>query len=424
MHCGANIYSISMAMRRPNMLRFSSWIQDCLETISNNPNVTKLDKSIVHNVKLLKISEDIFSAFMFDDPSNMPDLPESRLRLMMSGFERQLEAWKKGAELNERNGTFPSMLISSILLTNIDSLLFQYYTIQIYLHEVALYDDHPPEDFVPPMRLSKVFSIHTLPGATGSFVEASAISIASAQGLLDILLNMDINSLRALPIGSFVRVIVALVILIKLYISSKSPTSKVGSVLDRKSIKLDFYLEAVSNKLIEATGQEQFRAPFTFLGIIMRLRMWHEGQKDHELFTIPQLNNDILPEYECWMPPVPKGEWDANFGKLSNGSNGTAYQKDWSWNIEPEPLKDMDLNDAAGLTLAPSMQADMVPTIDDIPYDYTENGHGYNETMLMDGFQYDTAPPDWVPSMDLPNLDHFSQTNFEWHIQGDNEPFI
>lgn len=102
----ANVHSVSMSMRRPNMLRYSSWLRECLDTITSNPEISELDQSLVGWVKLLKITEDIGTSFRFDDPGNMPDLSEARAQIMVGGFEKELEDWKKEFDVNGMNGRY------------------------------------------------------------------------------------------------------------------------------------------------------------------------------------------------------------------------------------------------------------------------------------------------------------------------------
>jgi predicted MarR family transcription regulator len=93
-------------MRRPNMLRFNKWINECLESVANSPRATKLDVYLVHWVRVTKIQEELGLSLSFDDPSNMADLAEPMVQLKVTGFEKALEAWKKSAEF-EVNGTIP-----------------------------------------------------------------------------------------------------------------------------------------------------------------------------------------------------------------------------------------------------------------------------------------------------------------------------
>lgn len=84
------------------MLRFSKWINDCLESVANNPRATRLDKNLVIWVRLLKIAEEIGTSHSFDDPSNMADIAEPSVQLKIASFQKSLEAWKRdsGPEIN------------------------------------------------------------------------------------------------------------------------------------------------------------------------------------------------------------------------------------------------------------------------------------------------------------------------------------
>ena len=81
-------------MRRPNMLRLNRWLSECLETLATHPAASKWDRRLVAWVKLFKITDDIGVSFSFEDPTNMPNLAESRIQIMMAGFEKALEVWK------------------------------------------------------------------------------------------------------------------------------------------------------------------------------------------------------------------------------------------------------------------------------------------------------------------------------------------
>jgi hypothetical protein len=80
------------------MLRFNKWLNDCLETVANNPRASKADRYLVQWVKLSKIQEELGLSLSFDDPSNMADLAEPAVQLKVTAFERSLDAWKKAAE--------------------------------------------------------------------------------------------------------------------------------------------------------------------------------------------------------------------------------------------------------------------------------------------------------------------------------------
>lgn len=102
-----------MSMRRPNMLRFNKWINECLESVANNPRAMKLDIYLVHWVRVTKIQDELGQSLSFDDPSNMANLAEPMVQLKVTGFEKTLEAWKKAAEF-EVNGAIPMIFRTSL----------------------------------------------------------------------------------------------------------------------------------------------------------------------------------------------------------------------------------------------------------------------------------------------------------------------
>ncbi len=234
----------------------------------------------------------------------------------------------------------------------------QYFHTQLFVHEIALHDDHPPEDFQPPFALPKVISIHTDLRASNSYIEAISDTISSAQSLLDILLTMDIEALRSLPIYNYVRMSYALIILVKLYISSKTPQSKIGAVLDPASLKVGIYLNSMIDKLIEAVGPKECRAPFTFLGMLMRLHGWYKSQEKEENFSLP-----IIPktEDECWLPPVPRVHWDPDAKKPAHENDVPFGPKhpDWQpYSIHAEALENMDFSETADIAADNQMAFD------------------------------------------------------------------
>ena len=113
---------------------------------------------------------------------------------------------------------------------------------------------------------------------------------------------MSMGELRSVPVLVYVRMVYAIIILTKIYISSKSPSSKIGSSFDKDSLKLGFYLEALIRKLMEASGPMECRAPLTFLGLLMWIRIWYTRQENDAVFS-PPTNLPIRSE-ACMIPPV------------------------------------------------------------------------------------------------------------------------
>lgn len=91
------------------MLRYNSWLSDCVDFLESTPDAISSDKILIGWVRLLIIAEEASTSLSFDDPGNMPSLSEHRVQLMLKSFEKRLDIWKDGigplARENGKNST-------------------------------------------------------------------------------------------------------------------------------------------------------------------------------------------------------------------------------------------------------------------------------------------------------------------------------
>lgn len=384
------------------MLRWSSWLDECLNTVGNNPSRCQNDRNLVAWVRLMKITEEIGTSFSFEDPSNMADMSDSRVRMIQSGLGKALSIWREEFG-DDVNGTIPPPFRESRLMT-VDAVMLQYHNSQLYLYEIALHFDHAPADFAPPYDLAKILSIHTVPGADTSFLFATTTIISSAHSLLEILLAMDIEALRSLPIANFVRMAYAVSLLVKLYISSKSPTSSIGALLDPESLNLGTYLSTLVDKLVAAVGQKECRAPYVFLGFLMRLYSWYKGQEKSAVFVQPYMTSNVD---QCWLPPMP-GEANFNLQASStyeatarDGALFNDHSENGGLQSYPRYEPDSEVND----NLLPS------DYFDGVNYDLDGDVFDIERYLAMDGMG--SASDDrqnWQLDMDMAS--HFEPQGF------------
>ncbi len=384
----------SIGMRRPNALRFNRWLGDCVDVIANNPAAPQSDMQLVAWVELLKITDEIGTAFLFDDPCNMPSIAEHRVQIMITGFEKKLEAWKVEFE-GVRNGK--SLEFSFFPYTSSDSCsestMMQYFHAQLYLHEIGLHDDHPPGKFMPPWTLPKIISIDINPQSAPGNVNCIAVSISSAHSLLDTLLGMSIETIRAIPLVNFVRSAYCMITLISIYISAKSPRSKIGAVISPESVRLDYYFNAIVEKLVQAVGPKEFRAPATFLGMIMRWQNWFEGQQNDQYFVPP---TDFPPVDVFWLPPVAQ-ERAKNSGMESGksssdgSSNFGSNDVDTKHTLTTDNFENMDLNSQTNIEMNYELPNE---------FQYNENERA-GSILPADtyGISYQNFA-DWIPAVD------------------------
>jgi hypothetical protein len=84
----------AMRLRRPNILLYNSWMEECLCLLQKSPILD--DKRIVAWVQLQRIADEANTAFGFDDASTSFSLSELRLQVILRIFERRMEDWRKG----------------------------------------------------------------------------------------------------------------------------------------------------------------------------------------------------------------------------------------------------------------------------------------------------------------------------------------
>ena len=91
--------SVSMSLRLPNMLRFSSWMAEGLNVLEKSPDAAPTDKRFVAWVKLQRIVEECGCAIALDDPydSNV-SLADRHVQTKLGACEKQLDAWRANNE--------------------------------------------------------------------------------------------------------------------------------------------------------------------------------------------------------------------------------------------------------------------------------------------------------------------------------------
>lgn len=81
------------------MIRFSPYLQECLDLISSSPLALSSDALLCHLVRYQHIMEDIGATFHMDDPAHEVVFNDVGTRRHVSFFESRFKAWA---------GTLPS----------------------------------------------------------------------------------------------------------------------------------------------------------------------------------------------------------------------------------------------------------------------------------------------------------------------------
>ena len=93
--------SVSMSLRLPNFLHFSTWMADCCEVLRKSLDAAPTDKRFVAWVQLQRVVEECGTNFALDSPDETVSLADERAQLMLQSYEKQLEAWRQHALGND-----------------------------------------------------------------------------------------------------------------------------------------------------------------------------------------------------------------------------------------------------------------------------------------------------------------------------------
>ncbi|KAI7261769.1 hypothetical protein KC345_g9659 [Hortaea werneckii] len=275
-----------------------AYVRECAEYLEQSKDSLPTDATLVVWSRLIMIAEEISVSFAYDDPGGIASIAELRTQLMHKDFQKRLMTWY---------GSVPARAMNP-------SLKMMYYTVRLYLHEIALHVDHSPNDFRAPYQMGTVHAYEGEEIPTGVLAETVAECIQCSHALLDTFLAMDHDSCRALPVFSFVRISYAAFILAKFCLSASHAGSRLGAVLNRSSLKAESYLDRAILHVREIVGPLRCRVPAIFLALLFKLRQWcmHpqmiEGPQETQS---PFLNGDTI-DFANDQPSrrnVPSGDW-------------------------------------------------------------------------------------------------------------------
>lgn len=304
---------VSLSLRRPNMLRVSSYIRECIDLLDQSPDALPTDRMLAHWARLSVIADEISTAFCYDDPGGEASITEIRTQLMLKDFEDKLARWYDALP-PEING----------------SLIIMYHSVRLYLHEIALHVDHSPEDFKAPYQMGGVQPLRAKDNEeppTHVLATCIADCISSSHALLDAFIGMEPSSLRALPVSAYVRVSFAAFVLAKLSLSAIHPSSRIGKILDRSTLKAESYMDRAVLHVRNVVGARRCRVPAIFLALLFKLRQWCMSPEMIEAAQnagVSEPYNELrsggtLPASEPKMVVVQKGN-DSGFGTGSTTS--------------------------------------------------------------------------------------------------------
>jgi hypothetical protein len=256
--CYAICVGVSISLRRPAMMRVTSYTRECVDYLESSPYAAPGDPLLVAWIRLWMIAEEIGLALSYDDPGDTASLFDTTTQLMVTAFEKKLTEWRHRYADTE----FASCL------------KIMYFTLRLFLHELALHIDHSPEDFKAPYQMGVIHPCGEREVPIKPVVGAIAELIASSHDLIDAFVDMGPEIARFQPIFVFVRVSFAAFVLAKLCLSAYSPQSRLASVIDRERLHAEPYVDKLILFVQDVVGPKGRHVPSLFLALLFKLRQW------------------------------------------------------------------------------------------------------------------------------------------------------
>jgi hypothetical protein len=254
-----------MSLRRPLLIRWSPYAEECVETLSTAPDALPTDKWLCLLVKGQHIAEDIGFEFSMDDPASQLSLTDHKTQYHLKAFERQLAEWEDSAT--------PEMLKKPIMKHTKGIL-------NLYMHEIAMHHNHNIDDFRPPFNATPIDGPPDPDFVTPAHVESLSTCMNSVHDAFDAFLSMDTKLLRALPTLFFVRNSYAAVALIKMYTAVSAQGSKFGKIIRTEDLKVDEYLDRLISTLQKTAEGGMCKVALKFSMIFNMIRQLHVRRND------------------------------------------------------------------------------------------------------------------------------------------------
>ncbi|TVY30380.1 Transcriptional regulator [Lachnellula hyalina] len=381
----------SMGLRRPNLIRWAPFMENCLEFFETSPDTLASDKLLCEWVRNQHISEEIGAQFAMDDPTAVVSIADSKVQFALKGFERDLEKW---------HGHIPNEARCA-------PLQIAHHVVNLYMHEVALHVDHNVDEFKPPFT-EDVFrgdAVHATDALTAVQISALSSCLTAIDGIFETFLRFNVETIRCLPIFNFIRVAYAVVVLIKMYFAATTPNSELGKVIDKDNMKVEQYLDDLVEVFRAAAADEKSRPAAKFFMVLIMLKTWFHRQREGKvahLSSPPRLASTLLTETA---PETP--------GDAIPRQKGKAVQKNGQQSFSPTNTPLQLLSEVA--TGNSRGQADNGSQYPGGLNEWQQPGQGFDMNQFNMPPGYMAMPPNFDPSLGL-DMGYTMGDNFEQAI--------
>ncbi|EON67375.1 hypothetical protein W97_06628 [Coniosporium apollinis CBS 100218] len=274
--------SITMALRRPILLRWTKYMDECIKALETSPDALLSDRALCQHVRTIHICEDVSVQFSMDDPNTEISISDAKVQYSIKTFENQLKDLSKHAP-------YDSM---------VPVIKYSEHVANLYIHEIALHHSSNLDSFGAGCPLSDSFSKGEQPSRVIGPAHVAALSecLSASHGILDTFLTLPYEVVNVLPTVFSVRAIYSLVCLIKMWVAVTNPASDMGTVIRKEDLRLEHYLGALR-------------------AIFGRIKERDEMSPHNKFVYVVGKLNDTFTQLKEGLPPNTKTPWSTSRGQ-------------------------------------------------------------------------------------------------------------
>lgn len=241
-------------------------MKECVDILETSPEASPSDKMFCQHIKIQHICEEIGVQFLMDDNTATVSITDPKVTYTLNVLENDLKAWKDSISGEYKDHP---------------SLIFFEHVASLYLHEIALHFNHNVEDFRLPFTEESLKTVNNSSETlTHHQVSALIACRTAAHGILDTMLNFDLETIKSLPmLLFFVRCTYSVVILIKMHVSVTSPGSELAKMMTAEELRVEYYLDGLIGTFARVHQESEFQPHHKILKILGVLREWFVKHK-------------------------------------------------------------------------------------------------------------------------------------------------
>ena len=260
---------MSLILRRPNLVGWSKYLEECVDVLEDDPSALQTDKHLCQLVKIQNICEKIQLYVSMDENINNSGIQDPKIVSTMALLEAEINSW---------TSTMPTELWTR-------DLRLSEHVARLYLHEIALHCDHYAEDFRLPVTEASLAS-YKVNFELLSPVQISALEtcVKAAHGILDTVLDYDVQMVQTLPILCyFGQCVYALVVIIKMHLTTQQSDAELAKLMRPQDFKVGRYLKSLTDLFVSVAKGKYFKVHPKILQILFALREWFEKLSEEEV---------------------------------------------------------------------------------------------------------------------------------------------